>query len=201
MDCVHLLGPSTGPRSCCFPLVARKTSCTEKRRVGPAFKENPLKVPFIPASPAWQQNGRSGAPGRVHRLRGSGSGRSRTLVPLVLSDYSSAALDMQIYVHTVCVLHRLVEDDKNQVLFYAWRLSGVSLCCEGSAQARTQEAKVTAAFRQFSGRYQDEICVCGFRTINQKPVGADQSSSDATLHQFLSSSKLERWSEISRAGA
>lgn len=35
-------------------------------------------------------------------------------MPLVLSDYSSAALDMQIYVHTVCVLHRLVEDDKNQ---------------------------------------------------------------------------------------
>lgn len=72
---------------------------------------------------------------------------------------------------------------KRSVLFYAWRLSGVSLCCEDSAQARTEEAKVTAAFREFSGRHEDEICVCGFRTINQK------------------SSKLERWSEISRAEA
>lgn len=36
------------------------------------------------------------------------------LVLLVLSDQSRAGLDMQIYVHTVCVLHRLMVADKKE---------------------------------------------------------------------------------------
>lgn len=92
----------------------QKMCCTEPghRRVGPAFEENPLNVLFYPSRPS--KTGTAERQKGVHHLSESGSGRSRTLVPLVLSDQSRASLDMQIYVHTVCVLHRLMVADKKE---------------------------------------------------------------------------------------
>lgn len=65
-------------------------------------------------------------------------------MPLVLSDQSRAGLDMQIYVHTVCVLHRLMVEDKKEVKCVVLCMAGCqvsSLCGEDSAQTKTPKPK------------------------------------------------------------
>lgn len=148
-DCIHLFvqpGNTNEPSSLLFPFLERRLvqRTRAEERSGSGVSGKPTQSSLSPQPP--QRGTKTGAAEHQDGVHHH-SGRSRTLVPLVLlvlSDENRAGLDMQIYVHTVCVLHRLMVDDKKEVKCVVLCMACCqvsSLCCEDSAQTKTHKPK------------------------------------------------------------